>query len=139
MARSFNDPYGPLRMTLRLQGVMVGFALGVLLLTIPDRSMGMWGLVIEQTSWPARMAGAALVGMGINNLALAGEETMRLGPITAAMAASGLLVGVFFYSYLQGDLTDLTRLGQIVLITAFVLCLATALLPIRYFRRDLIY
>ncbi len=139
MARSFNDPYGPLRMTLRLQGVMVGFALGALLLTIPDRSMGMWGLVIEQTSWPARMAGAALVGMGINNLALAGEETMRLGPIAAAMTASGLLVGVFFFSYLQGDLNDLTRLGQIVLITAFVLCLSTALLPIRYFRQDLIY
>lgn len=139
MATSFNDPYGPLRTTLRLQGVVAGLALGILLLAIPDRSMTMWGLVIEQSAWPARLAGAALMGMGINHLALAGEETMRLGPISAAMTASGLLVAVFFFSYLQGDLNNLTRLGQIMLITVFVLCLATLLLPIRYFRQDLIY
>lgn len=139
MARSFNDPYGPLRMTLRVQAVVVGFLLGTLLLLIPDRSMGMWGLVIEQNAWPARLAGAALMGMGINHMTLAGEETMRLGPITAAMMSSGLLVAVFFFSYLQGDLNNLTPLGQIILITVFVLCLATTLLPIRYFRQDLIY
>ena len=46
---------------------------------------------------------------------------------------------VFFFSYLQGDLNDLTWLGQIFLITVFILCLATTLLPIRYFRQDLIY
>ena len=139
MAHSFNDPYGPLRLTLRVQGVVVGLALGGLLLTIPDRSMTMWGLVIEQSAWPARLAGAALVGMGINHLTLAGEETMRLGPISAAMTASGLLVAVFLFSYLQGDLDNLTRLGQFILITVFALCLSTTLLPIRYFRQDLIY
>jgi hypothetical protein len=139
MAYSFNDPYRSLRFALRANATVVGLGLGTLLLTIPDRSMAMWGLFIEQSAWPARLGGAALVGLGINTLFVAGEETVKLGPISSVMLSNGLLVAVFLLSYIQGDLTGLTRLGQIFLILVFTLCLSNLLVPIRYFREDLIY
>lgn len=139
MAYSFNDPYRSLRVVLRTHATVVGLGLGTLLLTVPDRSMSMWGLAIEQTAWPARLGGAALIGLGINTLVIAGEETVKLGPISSVMVGNGLLVAVFLLSYIQGDLTGLTRFGQFFLILVFVLCLSNLLLPIRYFRDDLIY
>lgn len=137
MAYSFNDPYRILRWVLRLNGIVVGLGLGLLLLTYPGQLLTIWGLNPEDPAWPARLGGASLIGMGINYWSMAETATMRSQAVIGVILANAVLAGVLFVSYLQGDLTNVTRLGQLLLFVIFALCLACVVLPISFLREEM--
>lgn len=137
MAYSFNDPYRILRVVLRVNGTVVGLGLGLLLLIYPEQLLSVWGLSPANVAWPARLGGGSLIGMGIQYWSMAATPIMRPVAIVSVMVTNAILAGVLFVSYVQRDLTDLTWMGQILLVLIFVLCLACIVLPISYLHTEL--
>lgn len=136
MAYSLNDVYRFLRMVMRLNGITVGFGLGLLLLITSRDDLAAWGVYGGDTIWPVRMAGSLLAALGVM-LLLAAQERIVSGPSMVAMSLANALVAVvLLMAYLQQELAALNPLGQALLIAIFLMCLIGAVFPLRYVRAE---
>ena len=136
MAYSFTDVYRPLRTLLRISGLTIGLGPGLLLFITPRPILQGWGVLASGPVWPARLAGALLVTLGVFWLLAASEEAIGPTALIITMLGHGLIAITLLMAYLQRDLGDLSSLGLILLGVIFILCLAGAFLPLRYLRAD---
>jgi peptidoglycan/LPS O-acetylase OafA/YrhL len=134
MAYSFTDHYRTLRMVFRIDGIFVGIGLGLLLLIYPADLLNDWGFTAGDASWPARIAGACLLGMGLGLLIAARERNVRLAPVVTAVCSNGLIAVVLLVAYVQRELANLTLAGYALLIILFVVCLITVTVSLPYVR-----
>ena len=136
MAYSFSDPYRPLRFSMRLSGVVVGFGLGLSLLWTPNRLMPFVQGGEDAIYWPARMAGAALISLGLFFVLASGERIIHPPTLVTAIVANGLVAGVLLVSYLQGEWVGLSIVTGMLLVFVVTICLVGAVLPVRYLRAE---
>jgi len=136
MAYSFTDVYRPLRTLLRLNGIVIGLGMGLLLLFLPRTTLANWGLLLSEPAWPVRLAGALLVTLGVFWLLAAGDEVMGSTTLITTLLGHSLIAIVLLVAYLQREITTLSPAGLLLLALVFVLCLAGALMPLRYLRAE---
>jgi hypothetical protein len=136
MAYSFNDHFRPLRMILRLNGLLVGLGLGVLLLIYPDTWLAEWGFSLEGPAWPSRLAGASLIGLGTGLLVASREPYLRPPALVSVVLANALIAVVLLVAYLQRELATLILPGRLALVVIFSVCLLSVVVPIPYFRGE---
>ena len=136
MADSFRDVYRPLRLLLRVNGLLIGCLWGAVLLLAPAQRLMRWGLLAGDPGWTTRLAGALLIVVGVYFLLAANETTLDVPVLITSLLAHGLIAIVLLVAYLQRDLAGLNWLGQLLLIGVVLLCLAGALLPLRYLRAE---
>ena len=134
MAYTLTDPFRSLRVTMRLNGVVIGFALGLLCLFSAKTSLTAWGLYTSGPLWPLRATGSVLLGLGLLYVLGASQDVIHLSLLVSMVVTNGLLALVILLAYLQQELAGLTLIGQCLLIAIFLLCLIGALVPLRYFR-----
>ena len=135
MAYSFSDPYRPLRISMRLNGVVVGFGLGLLLLWAPNSTALFLSGGEAAILWPARLAGAALISLGLFFVLASGERIIHPPTLVTIIVANALFAGVLLVSYLQGEWVGLSLAG-LLLVVVVALCLVGAVLPVRYLRAE---
>lgn len=136
MAYSLNDLYSGLRSVMRVNGLVVGAGCGLLLLIFPRGLMSAAGLYMGEALWPHRIAGSLLLALGLLLLISAQERTVNTASMVAMIMANGLMAIVLVAGYLQGEFAGLALLGQIILVLLFLICLVSAIVPIRYLRTD---
>ena len=136
MAHTFVDHYRPIRAMLRVNGLDVGVGLGLLLLLYPINLLNTFGFDVGPPLM-ARLAGSALLGQGLGLLLAAADVELNPGTLVSTIISNGLLAITFFVTYLNGSFSHLTPLGKLLLLTLFVICLLTAVLPIPYLRRGI--
>ncbi len=107
MAYSFTDIYRPLRTLLRVNGLLVGCGLGVVLLLAPSSALIQWGLVAQDPGWSTRLAGALLVSLGIYFLLAAGQSIVDMPTLVTCLISHGPIALVLFMGYLHRDLAGL--------------------------------
>ena len=136
MAYSFSDLYRPLRISMRLNGVVVGLGLGSLLLVGGRSVMAFLNIGESDPMWPIRLAGAALFGLGVFLIMASGERIIHPPVLVSVIVSNGLIAAVLLVSYLQGDLAQLSLVGSLALILVVAICLIGAVLPVRYLRAE---
>jgi hypothetical protein len=136
LAYSLNDLYSGLRSVMRVNGLVVGLGIGVLLLFFPRGVLTLAGLYGGEPLWPHRMAGSLLMAHGIMLLNSAQDRVVSAASMVSMLIANALLAIVLLVSYLQGEFSGMGLWGQIVLVIVFVLCLVSAIVPVRYLRTD---
>ena len=134
MAYSFTDHYRPIRNLMRMNGVVVGFGLGVSLFGFPKLILtGLWQNV-DGPIWPTRLAGAMLITLGILFLMASREPILRIAPLTTVSVSNSFLAIILLMAYMQQEFVGLTLWGQLCLIALFLFFLICAVLPLRYLR-----
>ena len=136
MAYSFTDVYRPLRTLLRLNGIVIGLGMGLLLFFLPHSILSRWGLLMSGPSWPFRLAGALLVTLGVFWLMAAGDEIMSMATLVTTLLGHSLIAIVLLLAYLQREIISLSPVGTLMFVLIFVLCLVGALMPLRYLRAE---
>ncbi|MGB5051928.1 MAG: hypothetical protein WBO46_23475 [Caldilineaceae bacterium] len=136
MAYTFVDHYRPIRTILRVDALVVGLGLGLVLFLHPVDLLVTLGFE-PGTPLFSRLAGSALVGLGLGQLLAAAETELRAGTLVAAILSNGLLAASLFIAYLSGGLSRLTAWGYLILILLFGVCLLSAVLPIPYLRQGI--
>ncbi len=136
MAYSLGDPYRRLRFILRMNGIVVGWAFGVLLALLPQTILTQAGLHEGGALWPLRLAGATLISIGLFFVLSAGARVFDLPVLVACTVFHTLCALVLLLAYLQGELLLLSLGGQLVLLIVFLLSLIGALAPLPYFRAE---
>ena len=136
MAYSLNDLYSGLRSVMRMNGLVVGFGMGVLLLFFPQWLLTTAGLYTGEALWPYRMIGSLLVAQGIMLLISAQDRLVNTASMIAMLVGNALLAIVLMVGYLQGEFAGMGLVGQILLVLLFLLCLISAVVPVRYLRTD---
>jgi hypothetical protein len=136
MAYTFIDHYRPIRTMLRVNALVIGLGLGLVLLLHPVDLLLVLGFGMGSPLL-SRLAGSALLGLGIGQLLAAAEADLRAGTLVAASLSNGLVAASLFVAYLSGELNGLTGWGYLVLILLFGVCLLTAVLPIPYLRQGI--
>ena len=139
LAYSLNDIFRPLRTVMRVDALLVGFGVGALLLVTPKALLAASGLYDgDSPVWFGRLAGALLVTLGLH-LWMAAQERIVSTPSMITMAlANGLMAVVLLTAYLQQELAALSLLGRIVLVLVFLVCLVSAISPLRYLRAEIV-
>ena len=136
LAYSLNDVYRFLRVVMRIDGVVVGLGLGLLLTVSPQSALAEWGVHTAGPVWPVRMAGGLLLTLGVL-LLLSAQERIVGGPSMVAMSLGNSVVAlVLLAAYLQHELAMLNLFGQLLLIAVFVTCLIGAVFPLHYVRAE---
>lgn len=123
-------------MTMRLNGLVIGLALGLLCLLSPKTSLSAWGLYTSGALWPLRATGAVLLALGLLYVLAASQDTISMPLLLSMVIVNSLLAIVLLFAYLQQELAGLTLIGQLLLIAIFLLCLIGAVVPLRYFRLE---
>jgi hypothetical protein len=136
MAYTLTDQFRPLRISLRVNGALVGLSFGLLLLAMPKATLANWGLYTGGVLWPMRLAGALLITVGLVFILAANQEVINFPMLLTMIVGNSLLALVLLVAYLQQELTALTLIGRFVLILIFILCLIGAVTPLRYLRAD---
>jgi hypothetical protein len=136
MAYTLSDHYRPLRIALRINGSIVGVATGLALLTLSQETLLTWGLYQAGPLWPLRLAGAALLALGLLFLLIAGQRGIGLPFLATVTLANTLVALVLLLAYFQQEFAGLTLLGRLLLILIFALCLVGALAPLPYLRAE---
>lgn len=136
MAYTLTDQFRPLRLAMRLNGVVIGLGLGLLLLLTPHTTLITWGIFTGPVFWPLRMAGGVLIGLGVLFVLSASQEINNPPLLLTMLIVNTLLAVVLLIAYLQQEFTHLTLGGRFLLILIFVFCLAGALAPLRYLRTE---
>ncbi|CAN5849377.1 hypothetical protein BH10CHL1_BH10CHL1_09370 [soil metagenome] len=136
MAYTLTDQFRALRMTMRLNGLVIGLALGLLCLLSPKTSLSAWGLYTSGALWPLRATGAVLLALGLLYVLAASQDTISMPLLLSMVIVNSLLAIVLLFAYLQQELAGLTLIGQLLLIAIFLLCLIGAVVPLRYFRLE---
>lgn len=134
MAYTLGDPFRPLRLLLRINGIGIGVLLGVCFLAIPGGRLIRWELAGEGLLWSIRLAGASQLALGCFLLIAAGQQYMDRTLLFTATLTHTLWAITLFVTYIQGQLTLTTRPSQLLFVLVFVLCLAGAVVPLRYIR-----
>ena len=135
MAYSLNDLYSGLRTMMRVDG-LVGMGIGTLLLFFPRGVVSAAGLYGGEPLWPHRLAGSLFIAFGLMLLLSAQERIVTTASMVVMLVANALIAIVLLLSYLQGEFAGMGLIGQIVLVLFFVLCLISAVVPVRYLRTD---
>lgn len=136
MAYSLNDLYASLRVVMRLNGFLLGLLLGLLLLIFPHGWFTAWGIYDAGPVWPHRLVGALLIALGVI-LLLAAQERMVSSAVMLGMTiANGLMALVLLIAYMQGEFAALQLSGRIFLVAIVLLCLISAIAPLRFLRSD---
>lgn len=133
MAYSLGDPYRPLRLIMRLNGVVVGGLLGLPLLLASPATLARLGIPLADATFAVRVAGVALLGAGLFLLGNSAVRDIDLPQLAPCLLFHALLALVLILGWFRGDLADLTPVGQVGLLVVFALCLVGALAPVRYF------
>ncbi len=136
MAYTFVDHYRPIRAMLRVNALVVGVGLGFFLLLYPINLITTLGIDAGSPVL-SRLAGSALMGLGIGQLLAAAEMELRAGTLVSAAISNGLLSATIFLAYLNGDFGGLTSWGYLFLLPLLGVCLLTAVLPIPYLRQGI--
>lgn len=136
MAYSLNDLYSGLRSVMRMNGLVVGLGMGVLLLFFPRGVLSTAGLTTGEALWPYRMIGSLLVAQGVMLLISAQDRLVSTASMIAMLVGNALLAIVLMVGYLQGEFVGMGLVGQILLVLLFLLCLISAIVPVRYLRTD---
>ena len=92
MAYSFSDLYRPLRISMRVNGVVVGLVCGLLLLWGPKGIMDFLRISENEPMWPIRLAGAALIGLGVFLIMASGERIIH-PPMLISVLCANILRG----------------------------------------------
>lgn len=124
MAYTFTDHYRPARLCLRLNAVLIGLGLGLLLLVYP-RDMFMAAGVTLGSAWTARIGGGALIGLGIGLLSASMERDLHPAWLLAAIVGNGAIAISLMIAYFEGEMSALHPIGAGVLLVIFVVCLLT--------------
>lgn len=133
MAYSLGDPYRPLRLVLRINGVIVGLALGGLLAVAPHSWLQGMGWSQGGAALPWRLAGVSLLSFGIFLLLSASNRDFDRTVLVPCLLFHALLAVALLVGYLRDGFAGLDATGGTLLLTIFLLCLAGALAPVRYF------
>ena len=136
MAYSLNDLYGGLRSVMRVNGLVVGVGAGLLLLLFPRGVMDVAGLSTGEAVWPYRLIGSLLLALGAMLLISAQERVVSTASMVAMIIANALMAIVLLVGYMQGEFSGLGLFGQIGLVLIFLICLISAIVPVRYLRTD---
>lgn len=122
---------------MRVNGLFVGFGLGLLLSVAPRAALTRWGVYASAGPlWPVRLAGGLLITLGVM-LLLAAQERIVSGPSMVSMSlGNGVIAIVLLTAYLQQDLAALNVFGRLLLIVVFVICLIGAVFPLHYARAE---
>ena len=136
MAYSLNDLYSGLRSVMRTNGLVLGIAVGLLLLLFPRGLLSAAGLYTGEALWPYRLIGGLLLALGILFLLSAQERVVSTASMVTMIIANGTMAVVLVVGYLQGEFAGLGLLGQIVLVLLFLIALISAIAPVRYLRTD---
>lgn len=136
MAYTLSDHFRPLRVVLRINGVVVGSLLGVVLLTVSRNVLGAWGLYESGHLWPLRLAGALLMVLGLLSLVISGQRVIGLGLLAPVTIAYLLLALVLLAAYFQREFAQLSPLGSLLLVIIFSLCLVAVLAALPYLRAE---
>lgn len=136
MAYTLSDQYRPLRIALRINGTIVGVALGLALLTLSRETLAAWGLYQGGNLWPLRLAGAALLALGLFLWLIAGQQGISLPLLATVTFANTLVALVLLLAYFRQEFATLTVLGRVLLVLIFALCLVGALAPLPYLRAE---
>ena len=134
MAYSFIDLYRPLRFTLRAQGTVMGLGMGALLTLASPTSLARWGIYASTEMWPIRLAGTLLFTVGLIFLNLAREPIIRTPYLFATTFGNSAIAIVLLFTYFRQEFAQLSNLGQWGLVLIFLLCLVSAVVPLRYLR-----
>jgi hypothetical protein len=119
-----------------MDGLIVGVGVGLSLLLVPKGVLSTAGLYAGEALWPHRLVGSLLLAFGIMLLLSAQERVVSTASMIAMLVANTLMAIVLMVSYLQGEFAGMGLLGQIVLVLFFLLCLISAIVPVRYLRTD---
>ena len=134
MAYTFNDHYRVARLLLRVNAVLVGLGLGLLLLIYPYDLLVATGIT-PGSAWTARIGGGALIGLGIGLLSASTESDLQPAALLAATISNGAISLSLLVAYFEGDMEALHPLGGAGLLVIFIICLLTAVLSAPYIRR----
>lgn len=136
MAYSLNDLYAGLRTVMRLDGIVVGGGGGLLLLMAPRPLLANLGIFTGDPIWPLRLAGALLLSLGVGLLMASQPRVVSTTSMVTMLVANGLTALVMLRGYFQGEFAALNLIGQIGLVLVFLVCLISAIVPLRYLRTD---
>jgi hypothetical protein len=136
LAYSLNDLYSGLRAVMRVNGLVLGFGIGLLLLIFPRVLLLAAGLYSGEVLWPHRLVGGLLLAHGVTLLMSAQERIVSTAGMVVMLIANALIAIVLLVSYLRGEFAGMGLFGQIILVLVFLLCLISAIVPVRYLRTD---
>lgn len=134
MAYTLGDPFRPLRLILRINGIIIGLLLGLCFLWLPGDLFVQSGLAAAGFFWSLRLLGAGQIALGCFLLIAAGQRYMDRVLLFTATLTHALWVFALFITYLQGELNLSSRPAQLLFFVIFLLCLCGAVLPLRYMR-----
>jgi hypothetical protein len=136
LAYSLNDLYSGLRSVMRVNGLVMGVGIGGLLLLFPQGVLSAAGLYANEALWPHRLAGGLLLAHGISLLISAQDRVVSVASMVSMLIANALITIVLLAGYLRGEFAGMGLIGQICLVLIFLVCLVSAIVPIRYLRTD---
>src|SRR4029079_18909426 len=99
MAYTLTDQFRPLRVTMRLNGLVIGLALGLLCLLSPKASLAGWGLYAGGSLWPLRALGGLLLALGILYVLGANQDFINQPLLVSMVVANSLLACVLLIAY----------------------------------------
>ncbi|MFN8442738.1 MAG: hypothetical protein U0175_18325 [Caldilineaceae bacterium] len=136
MAYSLGDPFRPLRLVMRLNGSVLGLVSGFALLALRQSRLIDLGILHGESGWPLRLAGSALIALGLFLILAANERMIELSVLVSMVVAHTLFALVLLNSYLRDEFAGLNLFGQFLIIVIFILCLIGAVSPLRYFQAE---
>jgi len=136
LAYSLNDAYHYLRLVMRVDAVVVGFGLGLLLLIPPRAALTHWGVYVSGPGWPVRLVGGLLLTLGVMLILSASERVVPVSAMFAMALGNGFVAIVLLVAYLQQELALLGVVGQLGLIVVFAVCLVAAIFPLIHIRQE---
>src|SRR5262245_56119176 len=116
MAYTLTDRLRPLRVALRINGTFVGLVPGLALLLLPKSTLLTWGLFQGGAAWPVRLAGAALFGLGVLFVWMAGRESMGIPLLVTVTLVNTLFAFVLLIAYFQQEFAHLNGVGRVLLV-----------------------
>lgn len=134
MAYTFTDHYRAARLCLRINAVLIGLGLGLLLLIYPSDLFVTAGITLG-SAWTARIGGSALIGLGIGQWSAAATADLPPAPLFATVICNSAIAVSLLIAYFEGEMAALHPLGNAGLLIIFVVCLLTAVLSAPHIRR----
>jgi len=134
MAYTLGDPFRPLRLVLRINGALLGLAIGLFFLFTPGSWLTAWGLTLSNLYWPLRLAGASQIAIGFFLILAAQQDYLSRLLLVVTAVTHALWALILLSAYLRRELTVEPVVGQVLLILIFLLCLLGAVTPLRYLR-----
>ena len=136
MPYTLRDPFRSLRGVLRLCGTASLLA-GLIFLLTPGAAITAALGLDAGPLWPLRLAGAALLTLGVHYLLSAGERSIGLPVLASCALGNGLPAVLVVVAYLQGEMAAFAWPAQFAMLAFFVVWLLGAVAPLRFLRAEL--